>query len=391
MSSESVDGVVVDGVAPEDMAAPGSRDELVDAVNDAATAGRVLGVAGAGTKLDRGHPPSSLDLLIRTTGLDRIVEHAAGDLVVTVEPGVRLADLQDALIGSGQWLALDPPEPDATVGGVVAAAASGPRRLRWGTPRDLVIGMTVVLADGTVARSGGKVVKNVAGYDLGKLFTGSFGTLGIIAEITLRLHPRPRSRAVVTATPDDAAAAVRSVRAGAAQPTAIEWDGSTLTVLIEGSPAAVDAQAADLAGRLEGEAGADLPEGFGELPWQRRAGESRRQDAGRVGLKLTHRLGALDQALAAADRILPQARLRAHAGSGVIWLGHDEGHLDGLAALRREFAALDGQVVVVEAPPAAKADVDVWGPVRGLDVMRRIKEQFDPERRMSPGRFAGGL
>src|SRR5206468_5170099 len=113
-----------------------------------------------------------------------------GDLVITVEAGVALADVQRVVAKAGQWLALDPPEVGATVGGVVATAASGPRRLRYGTPRDLLIGITVVLADGTIAKSGGKVVKNVAGYDLGKLFTGSFGTLGVIAECTFRLHPR---------------------------------------------------------------------------------------------------------------------------------------------------------------------------------------------------------
>jgi glycolate oxidase FAD binding subunit len=384
-------GHQVSGVRATTVGNPLHRAELVDLVRQAAADGSTLGVCGAGTKIDRGNAPSSLDLLVQTTGLNRIVEHAAGDLVVTVEPGVPLEELQAELAGSRQWLALDPPEPGATVGGIVAAAASGPRRLRWGTPRDLLIGLTVVLADGTVARSGGKVVKNVAGYDLGKLFTGSFGTLGIIAELTFRLHPLPPAHRVVTLSPATSVGeVVARIRGSGVQASAVEWDGERLTVLIEAAAPIAAAQAEKLRAAVGGDVGEDLPPGFGQLPWQRRTVQ-RRRDAGQIGLKVTHRLGALDAALTAAGRVLPHARVRAHAASGVLWLGHDDGTLDGLAELRSAIAELDGQVVVVEAPPEAKTGVDVWGPVGGLDVMRRVKEQFDPERRMSPGRFVGGL
>jgi glycolate oxidase FAD binding subunit len=341
---------------------------------------------GAGTKSWWAMPSTAAepDVVLETAGLTRIVEHAAGDLVVTAEAGVPLAALQDHVAAAGQWLALDPPEAGATVGGVVAAAASGPRRLRYGTPRDLLIGVTVVLADGTIARSGGKVVKNVAGYDLGKLFTGSFGTLGVIAQCTFRLHPKPRVRRVVTAGLDDPVEAARRLGPTGAVPTAVEWDGTSLVVLIESIEAGADAQAAAVSSAIGGTVGDTLPAGFGEHPWS----------AGGVGLKLTHRLGALRETLAAITTEVPGARIRAHVGSGVVWVGTDADDLPGITAvesLRAAVSGYDGQVVVVQAPAGATRGLDVWGPVRGLEIMRRLKERFDPDARMAPGRFVGGI
>jgi glycolate oxidase FAD binding subunit len=315
--------------------------------------------------------------MISTSNMTRVLEHAAGDLVVTAQAGVPLTALQDQVAAAGQWLALDPPEVGATVGGVVAAAASGPRRLLFGTPRDLLIGITVVLADGTVAKSGGKVVKNVAGYDLGKLFTGSFGTLGVIAECTFRLHPLPVARRVVTSAVEDPAIAARKALATGAVPCAIEWDGRALVTVIESIEAACVAQAADIAAAIGGEVSDQLPVNFGQRP------------RSPVLLKVTHRLGALREALSAVLSRLPDAPITAHAASGVVWAGADD--LTTLESLRSRIAELDGGVVVVRAPAAMKAGVDVWGPARGIDVMRRIKDQFDPDGRMSPGRFVGGI
>jgi glycolate oxidase FAD binding subunit len=220
-------------------------------------------------------------------------------------------------------------------------------------------------------------VKNVAGYDLGKLFTGSFGTLGVIAECTFRLHPAQPARRVVTSRPDDPAEAGRRVFDTGAVPSALEWDGVTLTAVFDSIGAAADAQAADVAKVLGGDISDRLPDGFGERP----------SDA--VLLKLTHRLGSLREVLALLATELPSAAVRAHVGSGVVWVGTDD--LVALDGLRSESARYDGGVVVVKAPPELIQGVDVWGPVRGLDVMRRIKAQFDPEGRMSPGRFVGGL
>lgn len=360
-----------------ELARPTSIARLSEMLASTAEHGRTVGIRGAGSKADWGSVGTTQDAVISTRGLSRIVEHAAGDLVVTVEAGAALADVQAAVGQAGQWIALDPPEPGATVGGVVATAASGPRRLRYGTPRDLLIGITVVLADGTVAKSGGKVVKNVAGYDLGKLFTGSFGTLGVIAECTFRLHPRqPARRSVVTET-GDPHAVFGAIRATGAEPTAAEWDGTVLTTLFESIDSAAQQQAEWAVAAAGGEIRDSPPADLGARPW----------DVTSVGLKVTHRIGGTDAALRAVTALLPGARIRAQVGSGVTLVGVDAEDLAALPALRSSIAEIDGQVVVVSAPDDAKRDVEVWGPVRGLAVMRRVKDQFDPDGRLCPGRF----
>ena len=172
------------------VAEPATTAEASALLRAAAALGLSLVPRGAGTRLRWGNSPSACDLIVSTLRLDQIIEHAAGDLVVTVQAGVRQEDLQARLAAEGQRLALDPPQ-SGTIGGLIATNAAGPLRFRYGAPRDLLIGLTIVLADGSVAKAGGKVVKNVAGYDLGKLFAGSYGTLGLITQATFRLHPLP--------------------------------------------------------------------------------------------------------------------------------------------------------------------------------------------------------
>ena len=399
----------VDGVQAELVAEPASVEEASRVLAAASRAGKKVVVVGSGSKLGLGNPPERVDLVVRTRRMDRVLEHAAGDLVAKVEAGVHLADLQAALAPAGQWLALDPPEPGATVGGVVAANASGPRRLRYGTVRDLIIGITVVLADGTVAHAGGKVVKNVAGYDLSKLFCGSLGTLGLIAEATFRLHPRPEAAAVVTLQverPEQLWEAVRRLLRSTLVPSAIEltWYERTgrLTVVIEGIRPGVEAQAA-AAARLLGEVGeAEVlgPGGaeaalsqLGAPPWEK----------AEVGVKVAVPPAELPGALTDLwTGWLGHGRVAAHAGTGVLEVGlegPDLGNADqveafvGVVAKARErLAARQGSLVVTEAPPALKRAVDVWGPPGdAVELMRWVKLQFDPDRQMSPGRFVGGI
>jgi glycolate oxidase FAD binding subunit len=197
------------------------------------------------------------DVVVSTERLDRILEHEAGDLTATVEAGIRLSALNARLAEAGQMLALDPPG-DPTVGACLAANLSGPRRHRYGAARDLVLGVTVVLADGTVASSGGKVVKNVAGYDLSKLFCGSAGTLGLIARVSLRLHPLPAAERTLVIPADEAVSLARRVHFSALVPSAADllWDasrGSRLALLFEGSEAGAAAQLAAAQGLLGGE------------------------------------------------------------------------------------------------------------------------------------------
>jgi len=179
---EAAEGDAIDGVRPRFVVEPGSVEEVSALLRLSHRAGLAVAPRGGGTTLGWGATPRRLDLILSTARLNRVLEHAAGDLVVRAEAGVMLEALQAAAGAAGQRLALDPPDVGATLGGIVAANPSGPLRLRYGTVRDLLIGVTVVLADGTVAKAGGKVVKNVAGYDLCKLFTGSLGTLGVVVE-----------------------------------------------------------------------------------------------------------------------------------------------------------------------------------------------------------------
>jgi glycolate oxidase FAD binding subunit len=203
----------------------------------------LTGAAGRGERVSIGREGG--DVVVSTAGLDRVLEHEAGDLTAIVEAGVRLRELNERLAGHGQMLALDPPG-NPTIGACLAANLSGPRRHRYGTPRDLVLGVTVVLADGTIASSGGKVVKNVAGYDLGKLFCGSEGRLGLIARVALRLHPLPEaSRALVVpvGSAEDAEAKARAILRAPVAPSAVDllWPGR-LAVLFEGGRRGVEEQ-----------------------------------------------------------------------------------------------------------------------------------------------------
>jgi glycolate oxidase FAD binding subunit len=406
----------VDGVRARLLARPGSVEEAGQVLAAAAADGLAVAFWGGGSKLGLGNPPDRVDLLVSTARLDKVLEHAAGDLVVTAQAGVPLARLQATLAPGGQWLALDPPEPGATVGGVVAANASGPRRLRYGTVRDLIIGITVVLADGTVARAGGKVVKNVAGYDLAKLFCGSLGTLGMVAEATFRLHPLPAAAAVVTLhieRPTQVGAAVQALLRSTLEPSAIEltWPGGDLpgrlTVPFEGIRPGVEAQAAAAAGLLAqvgeaavlgpGETDAALAE-LGALPF----------DKADLGLKVSCPPAELPVVMAGllASPLGAGGRLGAHAGTGVLWVASAarEGELQAgggqavavlaraIAEARERLAAGGGSLVVVKAPLELKREVDVWGPPGdAIGLMRRVKERFDPDRRLNPGRFVGGI
>lgn len=351
----------VGGVRARLVAAPESTEQASELIK--ATRELTVVVRGNGTKLDWGPPPRQLDLIIDTKRLNGVVEHAAGDLITIVRAGTPLADLD---LGD-QQLVLDGPE-NSTIGGTVAAGTSGPRRLHYGTGRDLLIGITIVRADGVVAKSGGKVVKNVAGYDLGKLFHGSYGTLGLITECAFRLHPRP-VRAVYVRTGNDS---VRRVLDAQVVPAAIEVDSATgeMAVLLEGTEAGVRERAAKLAGD-NGEVTHEAPAWWGVPP------------EGPILVKLSVPLSRVPELLACGSAI------RGSAGTGVLYAGAAD--ITEVEALRAHCVRLKGHAVVLAAPPGVREILDMWGPTPGLALMRRIKDQFDPGHRFAPGRFVGGI
>ena len=373
----ATDADTVAGVPARFVATPASTAEAAAVLTAAARDDLAVVVRGGGTKLDWGMPPRRLDLIVDTRALTGVVEHAAGDLIAVLRAGTPL----DSLELAGQQLALDTPLPGATVGGTVAVSTSGPRRQLYGTARDLLIGMTVVRPDGRVARAGGKVVKNVAGYDLGKLFTGSYGTLGLITECAFRLHPRPTAFALVVrvAPAAESKALLAAVRAEQVVPSAVELDAPatgpvTLAVLVEGTAAGVRERAARLEKVLGGQVTEDLPPWWGRYPWDR------------VGMKLTVPLSRVPDLLGAGVAV------RGSAGTGVLYAGVPvESAPAEVERLRATAVRAGGHAVVLTAPQPVRETVDMWGPVAGLALMRRVKDRFDPEHRFAPGRFVGGI
>lgn len=383
----------VDGVVPELVAFPRSTEQVSAVLAAAHDRGLHVVPRGAGTRLSWGGAPAAVDLVVDVSRLDGVLAHAAGDLVVTVSAGVALATLQDALAPEGQRLALDPVVPGGTIGGAVATGTSGPLRYRFGSVRDLLIGITVVRADGTATHAGGLVVKNVAGYDLGKLYTGSMGTLGVITEAVFRLHPLPEAARWITVTTSDpqrAAAAVAAVRSSQNDPVALEVDRpgpgepTTVGVAIEGVAQGMGARCDDVS-RLLGEA-AGAPAGVDESPpdwWGRLPHDT----VSGPGATLTHEPAALGDVLAAAP-----GAVRGSAGAGVLAVGLDAGRVvEGLDGLRTLAARHGGSAVLRCATPDVKQACDVWGPVPALPLMRRVKDEFDPGHRLAPGRFVGGI
>jgi glycolate oxidase FAD binding subunit len=373
--------------------APESPEEAAGLLLDADGAVRFT---GGGTKAGWGNRIATPHIL-STAKLDQIVEHNVGDLTTVVDAGVPLATLQAQLAESGQMFALDPPGDDATVGGVVATGDSGPLRHRYGGPRDLVLGVTVALSDGTVARAGGKVIKNVAGYDLSKLMAGAFGTLGLIARVALRLHPIPRQQVTAIGESDDpaqlAAAALDASHAQLeAQSLDIDWRGDRGMVLMRFGGVAAERQARAAEDVLIA-AGTEtsIVQRDGEL-W---AAQARRQRPASDGDTVVRVSGTQTQLAALLGMASIQgAKVVGRAGLGLSWVtlpacDDPDAIATTVRDMRRTLAP--ASVVVLDRPGGV--EIDPWGVGDGpeLELMRRTKQRFDARGVCNTGIYVGGI
>jgi len=368
---------------------------------------------GSGSKLGWGGLAKDVDLVVSTQCLNRVIEHAVGDLTVTVEAGVKFADLQDLLLKSGQFLPLEPAYPqDATIGGIIATADSGSLRQRYGGVRDMLLGISFVRSDGQIAKAGGRVVKNVAGYDLMKLFTGSYGTLGILTEVTFRVYPVPEAAGTVVLIggAEAIASATQTLLASALTPTAIDLlsskvvtqlgmgQGLGLIVRFQSVAQSVKEQCSRLLEvgqtlNLQGTLYTDVEEAslWQSLPEQ--IWKASQQPA------ITCKIGVLPNTavttLTQLDALTSSTGLGLiHAGSGLGLLRLDPTTVTPQIIMKmREYCqAQNGFLTVLEAPISLKQQLDVWGySGNGLNIMRSIKQQFDPKNILSPQRFVGGI
>ncbi|MGH3315893.1 MAG: FAD-binding oxidoreductase [Nocardioidaceae bacterium] len=390
----------VGGVPARWVAAPGSTQEASALLRTAARQGLTVVPRGRGTAIEWGAPPRAVDLVVSTERMDTLVEHVAGDLVCVVEAGATIDAVNDQVSEHGQQLALDQPVPGATLGGTVSTTRSGPRRLLYGSPRDQVLGVTMVRADGTVATAGSKVVKNVAGYDLAKLLGGAYGTLGLLCTLVVRLYPQPRARRWLRCTyadvPTAAAAALRVVGSQLA-PTAVEIrrdpdaGGADVLVLVEGTEKGVDERSAQT-GELLGSQVTPVETQDGDALGALNAGTD--DTLVKVAVPIPGVEGVVRAAQDAEQRYGVACRVQGSAGAGVLHVvvAADcpaEGVASTVDDLRRVSAG--GSAVVLQATPHVRRLVDSWGPVNGLALMRRVKDEFDPDHRFAPGRFVGGI
>ncbi|MFN6219297.1 MAG: FAD-binding oxidoreductase, partial [Aphanizomenon sp.] len=357
---------------------------------------------GSGSKINWGGLAENIDIIVSTEHINQLIEHAVGDLTVTVEAGMKFAQIQEILAKSGQTLALDPAAPElATIGGIVATADTGSLRQRYGGVRDQLLGITFIRADGEIAKAGGRVVKNVAGYDLMKLFTGAYGTLGIISQVTFRVYPIPESSGTVilTGKPEAISQAARTLH------------GSELT------PTQADLLSNKLLTNL------DLGTGIGLIARFQSISESVQEQSKRlllIGEKLglqgviysgnqeidlwqqlpkqiydhltestiTCKIGVLPTAAVEILNYMEVGLIHISSGLGLVRLEKEEQILP----LRSLCQANSGFLSVLSAPVEFKKRFDVWGyNGNALAVMRGIKEQFDGNFILSPGRFVGGI
>ena len=413
----------VDGMLPRLAIIPETVEQVSQAVALANQLDLTLIPRGGGSRMNLGGMPDPFDILLITTKLTRLLEHEAPDLTCHVEAGITLAELQAKLVSKGQWLALDPPDAQqATIGGILASNASGPKRLRYGTARDMVIGLRVVQANGEISRSGGNVVKNVAGYDLNKLYIGSLGTLGIIVEANFKLQPLPtRERTLILtfANAEDATATVIALMGSLLTPAAIELidsnaandmddffgltlptDGYSLAVIFEGSAALINRQIDEtqLLARNNNALLSDDLEGDNQAEFWNVV---REHTQGTLTCKATVLLSKMADYLKAIKQVCAKHELEAavvaHAGNGILYIELRPVDatlrlVEAIKELRLLAQEARGNMIIERCPSDLKRRISVWGETdQSFFLMQRIKQQFDSKGTFAKGRYVGGL
>lgn len=421
--SEDVSNYAIDGILPKAVASPKSVDELGKVMAAAYQEGLAVAPWGGGTRIELGNKLGRLDVVANLSGLNQLIQHNSADLTVTVEAGMTFSELRSVLAERGQFLAIDPAIPDiATVGGTLAAGVSGPLRWQNGSPRDLVIGMKVVQPDGRQSKSGGQVVKNVSGYDMSRLHIGGLGTLGIIAEVSFKLTPMPRSEATILAafdSDDKALQASIGIFNSYVMPLAMttfdsrassraniaDMNGShMLAVRLGGRPKSLERMVSDVSSlcqdsgavsvdRAEENQATAIWRSLADFGWD---DITKSAMSAKVSATPTS-VSSIAKALAHDDKANPV--LVSYPAYGMInahWYA-DEGLSSEKAAevaLASRAAAhnLGGSMTIERCPVEAKAQLDVWDEVgEPIATMRRMKEQYDPKNILNPGRFVGGI
>jgi glycolate oxidase FAD binding subunit len=413
MAHDALSTLTIDGFGPVPVVRPGSVAELGDLVRRCAAEGQALYPLGGRTRLDLGRPPRRAGVAADLRGLDRVIDYPARDMTITVEAGITLARLQDVLAAENQRLPIDVPRPDeATLGGAIATNTSGPRRYGFGTLRDYVIGITVVNDEGREVKAGGRVVKNVAGYDLMKLYIGSLGTLGVITQVTLKLKPKPEASILrlIECAPPEAGELLDQLHRSRTRPVCIDLvyippapagaeEPFNVFVGFEEKAEAVEWQVRQLQDELAGK-----PWRFSDpavigapytVDWETLAGTTL-QDRAILSVKASvrpSRVASLCQQIG----LFPERPLvHAHAGNGIV-RAHFFGDLTlGRAAeivtIVQDSAGADGFVVVERAPSEWKATLPVWGrPPADVALMRAVREALDPRRIFNPDRYLDAL
>jgi glycolate oxidase FAD binding subunit len=403
MTRQGTSADAIDGVIPTTVAEPSTAEDVGALLEVASRDARSVVARGAGTKLGWGAPPRSVDMLLSTVRLNALVAHRHGDLTATVQAGASLAAVNQQLAQHRQWIPLDPPFAErATIGGIVATNDSGPRRHRYGAPRDLIIGVEFARADGQLAKGGGIVVKNVAGYDLPRLMAGSFGSLSVIVAATFKLYPMTAaSKTLVVDLKEarDLGVLSAAVLGSHLTPTALEFETHPLRLLLrfESIPAAVDQQAVN-ASTLISENGFSAHAVSGleeEALWKQHeqpvwSGPGAVVKVSLLPTALAGFLGTLDSRVGMANYVAA-----GRAGLAVFLVrieGDTSAQARAIEAIRSTLPVGSGSAVIVRGSPELRAQADVWGPIGdGLSLMRAVKRRFDPAGILNAGRGPGGL